>query len=171
MAHAVLCYNEHTMVDMPKTSPKDVFLHLLAILTLYASAIAFTTLLFQYINILVPDLLEYRPYARDSAYSSMRWAIASLVVIFPAFVATSWFLNKNYTRFPELRNLKIRKWLVYFTLFATALIIMGDLVALIYNLLQGELTTRFFLKIITIFFVAGSTFGYYFWDLRRYKTE
>lgn len=159
------------MPENPKTSPKDVFLHLLAILTLYGSAIAFTTLLFQYINILIPDPLEYNPYTRDSAYSSIRWAIASLIVIFPAYIATGWFLNKNYIHFPEQRNLKIRKWLIYFTLFAAALIIMGDLVALIYNLLQGELTLRFFLKISTIFFVAGSIFSYYLWDLRRHNIQ
>ena len=72
---------------------------------------------------------------------------------------------------PEKRNLRIRKWLIYFTLFAAALIIIGDLVALIFSLLGGELTVRFLLKVVTIFFVAGSVFYYYLWDLRRHNIE
>ncbi|MEK7085265.1 MAG: DUF5671 domain-containing protein, partial [Patescibacteria group bacterium] len=67
-------------------------------------------------------------------------------------------------------NLRIRKWLVYFTLFAASLFIIGDLIALIYNFLQGELTVRFFLKILTVFFVAGSVFWYYFMDIRKHHT-
>jgi hypothetical protein len=157
---------------MEKTGPKDVFLHLLAILTLYASAIAFIALIFQYINVLIPDPLEMQGgYALQSSYQAIRWAIASLIVIFPVYIFSVWYLNKNYIASPEKRNLRIRKWLIYFTLFAAALIIIGDLVALIFNLLGGELTTRFLLKVLTVFFVAGSVFYYYLWDLRRHNIE
>ena len=163
---------EQEKTTQVKTSPKDVFLHLLAIITLYASAGSFIVLLFQYINILIPDLLDRSGYSGiESAYGTIRWSIASLVVIFPVYIATSWFLNKSYKTTPLKRNLKIRKWLIYFTLFVAALIIIGDLVALVFNLLGGELTTRFLLKILTIFFVAGSVFYYYFWDLRSHGTE
>ena len=78
------------------TGPKDVFLHLLAILTLYASAIAFIALIFQYINVLIPDLLEtQRGFSLQSSYQAIRWSIASLVVIFPVYVFSSWYLNKS----------------------------------------------------------------------------
>lgn len=155
-----------------KNSPKDIFLHLLAIIALYASAGSFIALIFQYINIYIPDPLDQaRYYTRLSAYSTIRWAIASLVVIFPIYVLTSWYVNRMYEMIPERRNLRIRKWLIYFTLFAAALIIIGDLVALIFNFLEGELTARFLLKALAIFFVAGSTFYYYLWDLRRHQIE
>lgn len=158
--------------DQQKTSPKDIFLHLLAILTLYASAIAFITLIFQYINLSLPDPLEtQRGFGLQSAFQGIRWSIASLIVIFPVYLFSSWHLNKGYAKLPEKRNLRIRKWLIYFTLFAAALIIIGDLVALIFNLLGGELTARFLLKVLTIFFVAGSVFYYYLWDLRRHNIE
>ncbi len=154
-----------------KTSPKDVFLHLLAIASLYTSAISFIVLIFQYINVLLPDPLESNFYMLSSAYNSIRWSIASLVVVFPVYVLTSWFLDKSYRKSPSKRDLGIRKWLVYFTLFVAALIIIGDLVTLIFNLMGGELTLRFLLKVATVFFVSGSVFGYYLWDLRKHKTE
>ncbi len=150
----------------PETSPKDFFLHLLSIVTLYASAISFSTLLFQCINYWFPDVLGGY-YSMQSSFEAMRWAIATLVVFFPTYIATKVFLNKEYVAAPEKKELRIRKWLLYFTLFAAALIILGDVVALLINFMQGELTVRFFLKVLVIFFVTSSIFGYYLWELKN----
>lgn len=158
--------------EIKKTSPRDVFLHLLAIITLYVSAVSFGVLWFQYVNVLIPDVLQGdNYYAYSGVYQAMRWSIASLIIVFPAYLWTSWFLNKAYIADPAKRNIRIRKWLVYFTLFAAALIMLGDLVRIVYNLLNGELTARFVLKVIVVFFIAGSVFIYYFWDLKKHKTE
>lgn len=158
------------MVTMPeRTSPKDVFLHLLAIIALYISAGSLITLLFQYINLAFPDLLN--TYERMGVISAIRWSISALVIIFPVYVLASWFLNKSYLQMPTKRNLRIRKWLIYFTLFVAALIIIGDLVTLIYSFLGGELTTRFIFKALAILAVTGAVFGYYFADVKRHKTE
>lgn len=152
------------MIEKYKTSPKDIFLQLLAIVTLYGSAVGFLTLLFQFINIQFPDKLEY--YSVTSAYSSIRFAVSSLIIVFPVYLWVMRFLEKSYVREPEIKEIRIRKWLVYFTLFAAGLIIMGDLVALVYNFLNGELTARFVLKICSVFLVAGAVFWYYFWDIK-----
>lgn len=163
-----------TIVSMPekqKTSPKDVFLHLLAILTLYGSGVGFGALLFQYINLWLPDQLENFYWTRQGSLGTIRFSIASLIVVFPVYLLTTRFLNKTYFENPSRRNMRIRKWLVYFTVFATALVIIGDLVSLVYSLLGGETTGRFLLKTLVVFFVAGSIFFYYFWDLKTHKTE
>lgn len=150
----------------PETSPKDFFLHLLSIVSLYASAISFSTLLFQLINSWFPDALGGY-YSNPFSISAMRWAVAMLVVFFPTYIVTNIFLSKEYRDTPEKKDLRVRKWLLYFTLFVAALIILGDFVALLLNFMQGELTMRFFLKVLTIFFVAGSIFAYYLWELRN----
>lgn len=155
-----------------KTSPKDVFLHLLSIVTLYTCAVAFLVLVFQYVNVVFPDPVSPDGYyAASGSYRAIRWSIASLVVFFPVYLLTMRHLEKSYQKNPSKRGLRIRKWLIYFTLFAAALIILGDLVTLIYRFLEGELTVRFILKVLAVLFVAGSVFGYYFWDVRRYKTD
>jgi hypothetical protein len=158
---------EHSTIQ--KTSPKDVFLHLLSIVTLYTSATEFLVLLFQYINLAFPDVLEIG--YRDSAMGLIRWAIATLIVVFPVYLLTSRHLLKVYEKEPAKRNLRIRKWLIYFTLFTAALIVIGDLVTLINSFLQGDLTLRFVLKVFSVFFVAGSVFTYYFWDIKKHQTE
>ncbi|MDP2669232.1 MAG: DUF5671 domain-containing protein [bacterium] len=150
-----------------KAGPKDVFLHLLAIIMLYVSVGSLIALLFQYINIWLPDKAIDQYYSLQSAHSSMRWSIALLVVVFPVFVWASWYLNKEYFADPAKRELKIRKWLLYFTLFAAAMLIIGDLVALIFSYLQGELTARFLYKVLAVLLVAAVVFKYYLMDLKN----
>ncbi len=150
-----------------KTEPKDIFLHLLAIVTLYASAISFLVLIFNYVDYFIPDTLQLNYYSRESLLGSMRWAIAMIIIFFPAYILTTRYLDKIYLASPSKRNLRIRKWLIYFTLFITALIMLGDLVDLIFTFLNGDITTRFILKVLEVLFVAGSIFIYYFWDVRR----
>lgn len=148
-----------------KSSPKDVFLHLLAIIALYISGGGFINLLFEYVNIFFPDPLSSFYY--PGAASSIRWSMASLIIIFPVYLFVSSLLYKDYKSFPEKRELKIRKWLVNLTLFLAAIIIISDLVTLVYNFLGGELTVRFILKVLIILLVAITVFLYYLRDLRR----
>lgn len=142
-----------------QTSPKDVFLHLFSIVALYIAAGSFIALIFQYIHLVFPDPLEYS--GAHGAPSVIRWALASLIIVFPAYAGSIGLLNKGYRENPATRMIRTRKWLIYFTLFASAVIIAGDLVALVYNLLNGDLTARFLLKTATVALVSGSIFAYY----------
>lgn len=157
------------MSDSNKNLPRDTFLYLLAIVTLIVSAISLGTLFFQYINIYFPDVLSDYYWSSNMFYDFIRRALAALVVVFPVYVWVSWFLNKDIKEFPEKSELKIRKWLLYLTVFVAALVIIGDLVVLIQTYLNGELTTRFLLKVASIFFIAGATFYHYFLQLKTPK--
>lgn len=152
--------------------PKDVFLHLFAIIMLYISAVNFLILIFQCINILIPDPLQQaRSFAASAAYDKIRFAIASLIVVFPAYLYSTVMLNRTYRAAPAKRNLKIRKWLIYFTLFVASLIIVGDIVSLVFKFLGGELTVKFIAKVLTVLFVAAAIFVYYLWEMRRYDKK
>jgi len=155
--------NENTNMGLKRNLPRDLFLHLLAIVTLYWSAISFTTLLWQFINYFFPDALYYY----DSSASLIRFSVSSLVIVFPIFIIVSWYLNKIYRRESAVRESKIRKWLIYLTLFIASLVIIGDLVAVINNLLSGGTTIQFILKALSVLFVAVIIFGYYLDDVRR----
>ncbi len=165
--------NEPINSQPGKTSPKDFFLHLLAMVALYGSAISLCTVLFQIINLTIPDALQNDVYyyGFDNAKRLLRNGLSFLIVLFPVYGATMWHLHKSYLLDQSRRNLRVRKWLTYFTLFAAALIIIFTLVTLLNHLLNGELTSRFALKVVSVFFVAGSIFGYYWWDLKKFKVE
>jgi len=152
---------------IPKRNlPRDVFLHLLAIVTLYWSSITFVTLLWQFINNFLPDILT-DVYTYQAKFELMRFAVSSLFIVFPLFIFVSWYLNKIYKRESVVRESKIRKWLLYFTLFVAAIIVVVDLVSVINSLLGGETTLKFFLKALSVLLVAGFVFGYYLDDVRR----
>jgi len=151
---------------MPQTSPKDVFLHLLSVITLYVSAIGFGSLVFDEINLLFPSPLDY-----GLPYDSMRWSLALLVILVPVYMLVTRYLYRDLAAHPEKKELRIRKWLIYLTLFVAALVIIGDLVSLVYTFLQGDFTIRFFLKIASVFLIAGTIFTYYLWDLRINNNE
>jgi len=146
--------------------PRDVFLHLFVMVTLYWSAVSFITLCWQYINYFFPDVLNYS-YGYVGFASPIRFAVASLIIVFPLFILVSWLLNKIYIKEAEVRESKIRKWLIYLTLFITLLVIIGDLIFVINTFLGGEIKARFILKAISVLLVAGVIFGYYLDDVRR----
>ena len=149
----------------PYLSAREAFMYAVLFVCLYISAFSFGSLLFDFINRWIPDALTQNYYPNDTA-SGIRNAIAALVVAYPLFLWLSSMMNKTLRRDPEKRGSKIRKWLTYITLFVAASFIIGDLITLITNLLGGELTLRFGLKVFTILLIAGVTFGYYLWDLR-----
>lgn len=153
---------------LPKRNlPRDLFLHLLAIVSLYWASISFVTLLWQIINYIVPDALNNYSYYYEGLLGLIRFSVSSLIIVFPVFILVSWYLNKIYAREYAVRESKIRKWLIYLTLFVAALVIIGDLVSVVNMLMGGEVTTRFVLKALSILVVAAAVFGYYLDDVRR----
>jgi|SRR3989344_809891 len=156
----------------PHNTPRDTFLYLLSIATLIASAVSFGILLFQLINIYFPDILSETYYYASWDYSreTLRTALATLVVVFPVFFWASRKIKQDIAVYPEKRSFKLRKWLIYLTIFLAGGVIIGDLITLLNNFLRGELTVRFILKVVSVLFIAGSIF-YYYLDQLKDKAE
>jgi len=77
-------------------------------------------------------------------------------------------VNKDLKLNPEKKEMWIRRWMIFFTLFAAGLTVAIDLVVLIQRFLGAEdLTLRFLLKVIIVLAVAISGFKYYLYDLKR----
>ena len=151
------------MKTLQRSTAKDVFVHLFAIVTLYVSVISFIALCFAYIDVLFPDALDFF-YA--GTLDQIRGSMASVMVMWPAFVGISWLMQHDARADGERREVGIRKWLLYLTLFVTAITIVVDLITLMNFFLNGEITMRFILKVIVVLATAAAVFGYYLWDLR-----
>lgn len=147
----------------PRTSPRDVFLHLLMMAMLYIVVISLITLSFSYINYSFPDLLDYY---RSGLLDSIRIQSSMLVVAFPLFLVLSSLVQKVFRKNPAKHNLTFRKWLIYLTLFIAAITIVIDLIQLVNRFYGGELTLPFVLKVVSVLIVAGGVFGYYLWDVQ-----
>ncbi len=152
-------------MDKPKITPKDFFLWAMAMIALYSSIFALIALLFSYIDYTFPDALNsyIDPYS-----SGMRYQIATLLVMFPIFLVIMRFIRKDILRDPTRKDIWIRRWALYLTVFLAGLTMIVDLITLLNYFLGGEISTRFVLKVLVVFGVAGIAFMHFLADIWGY---
>ena len=149
-----------------KSKALDLFLYLGIAISLIMSVSNLLQIIFAALTLKFPDVLAYSGYI-DSTQSDMRLAIASLVVMFPIYIGLSWYVSRNIKKFLFKQDISVRKIMIYCTLFASILTLIGTLVYAIYAYLGGEISTVFLLKATSVFVIALSLFGYYYYALKR----
>jgi hypothetical protein len=151
-------------MNQSKTTAKDFFLYVGIMIGLYVSSISFLMLIFQIINKVFPIAGDYT----GGIEGTIRSVVAALIIFFPAFMYLSWLANKDLKLSPEKKEMWVRRWLIFLTLFLSGLAIAIDLVTLIYRFLGAEdLTLRFFLKVFVLLAVVIAIFRYCLYDFRR----
>ncbi|WP_206859230.1 DUF5671 domain-containing protein [Lysobacter changpingensis] len=150
-------------------SAREAFLYLVLFASLYFAAWHLGSLLFDLIERAWPDPAE--EYAAYRIARSIRWSTAALIIAFPVFAFVSNYVAKDVARHPIKRLSPVRRWLTYLTLFVAAAVLIGDMTTLVFNVLGGELTTRFLLKVVVVALIAGSAFAWYLHDLRREEVD
>ena len=155
-------------VPVPKkrvsSSPRDAFLHLLAMAMLYTAAFATGTILFEFIDAWLPAATDT---SRGFSTGALRAAAAALLVSLPILGFTRRTIGRDTSLDPSLRLSPIYRTLAYLTLLVTSLIMAGDLIAAIVCFLSGDLTARFILKASTILLIAGGIYLWFSSDVRR----
>lgn len=100
-----------------------------------------------------PALMAYFP-----DYSgTIRWSIAALV----GFVPLLLFLTNRTRRDEKGPRSPARNFFAALTLFLVAVVLLGDFVFVVYELLTGDLTIRFVLKSLLVAAVALLVLWYY----------
>ena len=146
---------------------RDAFFHLITFGALFAWATSLILLFFTYINFAFPD-----PAWRTSSaqlvqtMSIVRAELAIVIVAFPLFLVLWHILLREARRDAEKARGAIRRWLGYLAIFVGALTLSGDIMTLIYFLLEGQLTVRFLLKAGLLFLIAGGLVLYLAFTLR-----
>lgn len=142
----------------PYVSAREAFLYALMFLALAMTAWNITTLGFELIELWLPDVSDkYSLYSAES----VRWSISVLVVFFPLFLVMNTRAQRAAHADPGKRRSAVRKWFGYITLFLAAITLLGDLIAVIYALLSGDLTARFIAKAALVALTAGLIFLYF----------
>lgn len=151
------------------TTPKDLFLNLGAIVAMYTAVVSLLKLLFSVINSAYPQINAGYYYGGSQSIS---WPVSILIIFFPIFVFLMRVLEKGYVTEPEKKNIGIRKWLTYITLFIAGLTLAGDFVTILYFFIDGqELTTGFIMKVVAVFVITFGVFYYYISDIRGKLTS
>jgi hypothetical protein len=151
----------------PSLSAREAFLYLVMFSTLYYGAWNLGSLLFTFINRAFPDPTE----TTFSYFDEQRWSTAAIIITFPVFLFMARYIGREIQRDPLKRLSPARRWQTYMTLFVSSATLLGDTTTLIYNLLGGDLTIRFVLKVLVVAAIAGSAFAHYLLDLRQEERE
>lgn len=146
------------------SSPRDAFLHLLAMAMLYTAAIGTGVILFRFVERLLPTPGDASAFGRGD---SLRSAAAALLVALPILAAVHRTIARDTRANPSSRISPIYRVLAYLSLLVTTLVMAGDLICILVGFLSGDLTLRFVLKGLVILLVAGGISLWYASDLHR----
>ncbi|MDD4661662.1 MAG: DUF5671 domain-containing protein [Candidatus Pacebacteria bacterium] len=145
-------------------SAKYAFYYMLSLVTLFIMSLSFGSILFEIIEKFFPDITRGIYYYNSSP---LKMAISGILIATPIFY---FIMHKIYASLKsgELKaEAEIRKWLTYFILFISSVVVIGSLISILNNFLDGALTINFVLKALTVLFIASLVFGFYFYDIRR----
>lgn len=142
---------------------KEAFLFLMFFSALYTALFALGSVLFDLINLKLPDPGEqtYR------WISSLRYGMATVAVSFPIFLFLRRVIGKEAEQNPGQRISPVRRWLTYLTLFIASASLVTDLITLVVRFLSGDLTLRFGLKVSVVGIMAAIVLLHFLRDLRR----
>ncbi|MDO8443848.1 MAG: DUF5671 domain-containing protein [Candidatus Azambacteria bacterium] len=154
--------------NQQKSGMAEIFVHFMSFILLGIVATATGILYFQVIN---KYFTNYQFVYFDA--SGIHYAVASLIIGFPIYIWALYFWFKSFENLPEKAESRLSKWLTYIVLLIASGLIIGDLIAVVFNFLQGEYGARFLLKALTILIIAGLVFGFYFFERKKiqYKKE
>ena len=139
------CLKRHKNMENQNTnnSPKYAFFYMLSLVALAFMAVSVGIIIFQIINKNIPDAVS----SFRSCYNSgaLKFAISAIIISAPIYYVLASQINKNLFTGKLSAESGIRKWLSYFILFVSSVVVIGYLIALIYSFLDGELTIKFIL--------------------------
>lgn len=142
-----------------------------AMITLYASIVAFIGLVFDYINYVFPDTALVSYYS-DPYTSGIAYEMAALIVLAPTCLILMRVIRRDIARNEERGQVWVRRWALFLTLFAAGAAIVVDLIVLLTAFLSGEeLTLRFLLKVLLVLLIAAAGFMHFIADIRGYWVE
>jgi hypothetical protein len=153
---------------MPNSqNAKYAFYYLLSLVALIFMALSVGMIAWSIIDKVIPDTVNYY----SSVESQLKFAISALCIAGPIFYLLSWLIIRGLQSGELTKDSGIRRWLTYFILFISSLVVLGVLISVINVFLSGELTGRFIGKALTVFLISGTVFAYYLYDIRRAHPE
>jgi len=157
-----------TSLQKTSLTPKFFFVSLGVIVTLITSVSSLLVVFFETLNNKFPDALnsiyQYGYYSNN--FESLRGPLATLIIVFPAFLILSYFWRKISNNGLSHVDTIIRKWMIYLILFLAGVVIVADLVTLVRYFVSGEITIRFIYKILGTAVVTLLVGIYYYFELK-----
>ena len=143
------------------SNAKFAFFYMLSLVGLIFMAVATGLILFNIIDMSIADVNNY---FNDGG---LKFGISALIIATPIYYILMWQINKHLRSGSLPKDSGVRRWLTYLILFVTSVVVIGWLIAIINMFLNGELTTKFILKALTVLIIAVIVLTYYLYDIKR----
>jgi len=150
---------------MEQQNAKFAFFYLLSLVALVFTSLSTGMIIFQIINKTVIDDLSLAPggFSQDA----LRFAISSIIIAAPIYFIMMRFINKSLLSAQLGKESGIRKWLTYFILLISAIVMISWFIATVGSFLNGEFTVKFILKALTSILISALIFSFYLYDIKR----
>jgi len=146
-------------------SAKFAFFYLLSLAALLFMSLSAGVIVFQIINKNIVDALQ--TFRGRYSPEAIKFAISAIIISAPVYYLAVAQINKNLFKGLLDKDSGVRKWLTYFILLVSSMVMLGWLISVIYSFLDGELTLKFALKAATALIIAAVVFTYYLYDIKR----
>jgi len=150
-----------------ETNQRNVVLQLGALITLYLSISFSLVTFFAVVDTLLPSPAD-TIWNIEQSSQNIRLGLAMVIVFFPTYL----FLTRKIQTYRRQETgalyQTVTKWLIYLSLLIGGLVLLGTLVSVIYNFLNGDLTLRFMLKAGGMLTILSLACFYYLKDAQGY---
>ncbi len=153
------------MPNIKSDTAKFAFFYMLSLVALVFMALSSGLIIFQIINKLITDAINQ--YSSNFSSSQLKFAISAIIISAPIYFLTTKQIFKNLFSGRLSENSGVRRWLTYFILFISSVVMIGWFIAIINSFLDGEFTLKFILKALTVIAISGIIFSFYFYDIKR----
>ncbi len=143
----------------------NFFLNLLSTISLAWMVWAIYTIYIQIINYYTQDIADI--FVKSYIDVSMRYGIASLIVVFPIYLVVVNILHSKYKKNELKKDSFTYRLFTYFILLVSVLFFIFYLVQFINNFLNGIISVAVSLSFLLLLLIIILTFSYYFYDLKR----
>lgn len=152
-------------MEQQQQNAKFAFYYMLSLVALIFMSLSTGMIIFQTINKYMVDVLDQ--YTGQYLSEVLKFAISAIIISAPIYYILAWQINKSLFTGVLNKESGIRKWLTYFILFVSSVVMIGWLIGTINSYLQGDLSVKFAMKSLTAILISAAVFSFYFYDIKR----
>lgn len=144
---------------------KFAFYYVLSLVALIFMSFGVGITLFQIINKFIVDVINEFSATYDP--DALKFAISALLISSPIFYVTMREIHKNLFSGVLAKNSEVRKWLSYFILLVSSVVMIGWFIYVVNSFLGGELSLKIGLKALVAIAINAGIFSFYLYDIKR----
>lgn len=141
-----------------KVKISEIISNFFNLILLIINIISIIMIIFSVIDVLIKENISNSNYYN---YSDLHSSIALISITLPLHLVLSYYIRKEHIKNIKEGNSPVKKFTIGATVIASLIAICGSLFSIIYQYLEGEISSRFIAKVIFSLILSIILFLYY----------